>query len=190
MNISKEINTANITSTFLLLLQASELIENYVIRFISIAGVILNLVSLVIVLNKDLNHFIYTYIWSRFFCNVVVCVTGAGYVKNCTINCNQTYFVVFYQWFLNGIPMKVALFASTMSEILLILNRVYILNRRRSRLNRISKFQNLAMCYIFPSLVVIPIYFSIRINQIQTTGRYTWELNAFGNLFISRSMSW
>ncbi len=181
MNISKEINTADITSTFLLLLQASEIIENYVIRFISIAGVILNFISLVIVINKDLNHFIYNYIWCRFFCNVVVCVTGAGYVKNCTINCNQTYFVVFYQWFLNGIPMKVALFASTMSEILLILNRVYILKRRRSRLNRISKFQNIAMCYIFPSLVVIPIYFSIRINQIQTTGRYTWELNAFGN---------
>jgi len=141
---------------------------------------ILNFTSLVILLNQDLNHFIYNYIWSRFFCDLIVCATGAGYVKLCTINCRQTYFAVFYQWYLNGIPMKVALFASTMSEILLILNRVYILIRRSSSLSRISKFQNLAMCYILPTVVAIPIYFSIRIYQTDKLGIFMWEFNAFG----------
>jgi hypothetical protein len=181
MNISQEINTANMTTSFLVLIQTSNIIENYAIRFISIAGVVLNFISLVIVLNKDLNHFIYTYIWSRFFCNSIVCATGAGYVKPCTINCRQTYFAVFYQWYLNGIPLKVALLASTMSEILLILNRVYILIRRPSCLSRFSKFQNLAMCYIFPILVAIPIYFSIRIYQTDKLGIFMWELNEFGS---------
>jgi len=181
MNISQEINTAKMTTPFLVLVQISNIIENYAIRFISITGVILNFISLVIVLNKDLNHFIYTYIWSRFFCNVIVCATGAGYVKVCTINCRQTYFAVFYQWYLNGIPMKVALFASTMSEILLILNRVYILIKRSSCLRHISKFQNLAMCYVIPSLVAIPFYFSIRIYQTDKLGIFMWELNAFGS---------
>ncbi len=181
MNSNQDINIANITSIFLFFLQASNIIENYVIRFISIAGVILNFSSLVIVLNKDLNHFIYNYIWCRFFCNVVVCVTGAGYVKLCTTNCNQTYFTVFYQMYLNGIPMKVAMFASTMTEIFLILNRIYILNKRSSCFSNISKLQNIAMCYIVPTLVVIPIYFSIRIYQTDKLGIFMWEFNAFGS---------
>jgi len=77
--------------------------------------------------------------------------------------------------------MKVALFASTMSEILLILNRVYILNRRSSCLNRISKFQNLAMCYIPPSLAALPFYFSIIIYQTEKNGVFKWKFEAFGN---------
>ncbi len=92
VNISQEINTANMTTSFLALIQISNIIENYIIRFISITGMILNFISLAILLNKDLNHFIYNYIWSRFFCNLIVCATGAGYVKPCTTNCSQTYF--------------------------------------------------------------------------------------------------
>ena len=85
--------------------KASDLIENYAIRFISILGILINFCSLILILiyNKKLNHYIYNYIWSRFFCSVVVCVTGAGHIKDCSPNCRLSYFTIYIGYVRNKI---------------------------------------------------------------------------------------
>ncbi len=180
-NLQEEINTTELNILYIGLINTTDIIENYAIRVIAIAGVILNFTSLLIVTHKDLKHYIYNYIWCRFFCNLIVCITGAGYVKNCIKDCNQSYFLVFYQWFLNGIPMKIALFSSAMSEIMIILNRVLILKRRNSFLKRISKLKILMICYLFPCLVAVPIYFAVNIYETYKPGIFMWEFNSFGD---------
>ena len=99
------------------------------LRSIGLIGVIFNAFTLFILKNQRLKHNMYTFLWLRAFCNMIVCMFAIGWVdikflkSGSSLNHPDTYLNKLYMLFIFGIPVRMALFASAISDLFLILNR-------------------------------------------------------------------
>jgi len=121
----------------------------------------------------------YNFTWCRTFCNWFVCFLGCGWVQ--TLNYDQpggyyqrTYLYIF------GITLRIALFASSISDLILILNRYFVITEQRVWLLKISKLTNLAICYVFSVSLYVPAYFSLRLEAVDSNGEFAYKLTDFG----------
>jgi len=152
----------------------------YINRMIGFLGVILNSLGLVIMLNKTLIHPIYNFTWGRTFCNWLVCLLGCGWVQ--TLNHEQPggYYQKFYQAYIFGIPSRIAFFASSISDLILILNRYFVITERKVWLLKISKLTNLAICFVTSVSLFVPPFFAFRLEALGLDEKFAVKLTNFG----------
>lgn len=121
------------------LIEAREIVINYGIRGISALGIILNVLSLILIMRRQLTHNFYDFLRCRCICNLVVCIVGLGYTRAVFSECLENYRLIVFQWTGNTL-FRTALLASSFSDNLVIINRYVILcNKKRSILNKMSK---------------------------------------------------
>jgi len=156
----------------------------YINRIIGFLGVILNSLEILIMLNKTLIHPIYNFTWGRTFCNWLVCFLGSGWVK--TLNYDQPggYYQKVYQGYIFGLPLRMAFFASLISDLMLILNRYYVITERKVWLLKISKLTNLAICYVFSVSIYVPRLFAFRLEAVGSNDEFVIQLTDFGQSTI------
>jgi len=147
---------------------------------IGFLGVILNSLGLVIMLNKTLIHPMYNFTWGRTFCNWLVCLLGCGWVQ--TLNYDQpgAYYKKVYQAYIFGYPMRIAFCASSISDLMLILNRYFVITERKVWLLKFSKLTNLVICYIFSICLWLPVYLSYHLEPVGSNKEFVLNLTKFG----------
>jgi len=158
-----------------------ELQFKYTNRIIGFLGVILNSLGILIMLNKTLIHPMYNFTWGRTFCNWFVCFLGCGWVQ--TLNYDQPggYYQRAYGLYVFGIFIRIAFCASSISDLMLILNRYFVITEQRVRLSKISKLTNLAICYVLSVSLFAPLYFAFRLEAVGSNEEYAFKLTEFGH---------
>lgn len=121
------------------LIEARDIVINYGIRGLSALGIILNVLSLIVIMRRQLSHNFYDFLRCRCICNLVVCIFALGYTRVVFSECVEDYRLIAFQWFGN-ILIRSALLASSISDNLVIINRYVILyNKQESIFNKLSK---------------------------------------------------
>jgi len=135
-------------------------------------------------LNKTLIHPIYNFTWGRTFCNWFVCFLGCGWVQ--TLNYDQPggYYQRAYGLYVFGIFIRIAFFASSISDLMLILNRYLVITEQRVWLLKISKLTNLTICYVFSVSLFVAPYFAFRLEAVGSNEEYAFKLTEFGHTTI------
>jgi hypothetical protein len=129
------------------LITSREIIEEYGYRIICSIGIIINYVSLRILQNKQLKFKFYDFFRCRCFCNMLVCFFAA-FTSPLYTNKQYEYWKLYLLLYFDVIPARVALLASFISDILLILNRVALLfGRKSSAFYTLSKKASLSLVY-------------------------------------------
>jgi len=149
---------------------------NYINRIIGFLGVILNSLGLVIMINKTLIHPMYKFTWGRTFCNWFICFLGCGWVQTLTYGQPGGYYQKVYQMYIFGFPLRMVFFASSISDLILILNRYFVITERKVWLLKISKLANLAICYVFSICIWVPFYFAFHLEAVDTNEEYAFKL--------------
>jgi len=156
----------------------------YINRIIGFLGVILNSLGILIMLNKTLIHPMYNFTWGRTFCNWFVCLFSCGSVPVLDYNQSGGYYEKMYQVSVFAIPIRIAYLASSISDVMLILNRYFVITERSVWLLKISKLTNLAICYVFSiSLYAVP-YFAFRFEAVGSNEEFAFKLTDFGQSTI------
>ena len=162
------------------------IIRDYFSRIVSGLGIFLNLIFLVILLSKKLKNSIYSYLWSRSFCNLIVCIFGLVYMDPPDQRLDRPLYLQIHQVIISGFTIRTVLLASAITDCLLILNRYFNLSNRQNFWTKIPIKYNLLMCYSLGTIFILPAYFSIRI--VQTThfsSIFYWITSDFGlSLFL------
>ena len=156
-------------NSFYVLDQISYIIGYYVITVICAIGVITNYCFLRVLSSKNLKHKFYSNMWIKTFCDLVVCLIGAGYLNNACNEClkKMTYNELFYNLFIIKLPLRIALNASTYAEIYLIFNRCISLFKIKSRLLYLNKWLAIIIIHFIIILINLPFFF---IFEIQKSG--------------------
>ncbi len=156
-------------------------LKTYVIRIVSGLGVFLNIFSMIICANKKLTHHIYSYLWCRGLINGLVCLLGASFLQLPLPPTPQSYALVFVSLYIINIPMRVAFLASAFEELALILNRLFVIQKKHNYFSQMSKVQNIIFCFFLPVLDSIPGWIALEIQDFPgSDGMYQWGLTEFG----------
>ena len=107
--------------------QISDIIGYYIISIISSIGICMKLICLYVLSHKKMKHSFYNQLWSKSFNDFLTCLCGIGYMNSLAFgrdfNQANSFWRLFYQWFIIGIPLRIVFMASSFSEISMILNR-------------------------------------------------------------------
>ncbi len=160
----------------------------YITRTIGFMGLLLNSLGLIIILNKTLIHPIYNFTWGRTFCNWFVSFLGCGWVQFLDFDVPGSYYQRAYSVYVIGIPSRIALFASSISDVMLILNRYFVIIEQRVWLSNISKLTSLAICYVFSVCFGAPLYFAIRLEAVNSDEEFAFKLTDFGRSTMFQSL--
>ncbi len=160
--------------------RASDFINNYVIRIVGCLGILFNFFFAVMLTHKSLRHKIYDFFWCRVICNLISSMFAAGYLEKCFVCDYETFWFIFYQYYINSIGLRVVSFASLAAEILLILNRFSVIIKKDKFLTQMSKKTILFLCFSIPLLSSVPGYFSVEIVAGSKNGTFVKKLTKFG----------
>jgi len=163
----------------------TEIINNYVIRITGGVCTLANLLFAVLLLNKNLKHKIYDFFWCRSICNLSVCLLAAGYVGNCYDCESESYWFLFYQWYINFIGIRILSMSCFIADIFLIVNRYLQIIRKQNFFSKMSKTLTLFICFSLPISLCVPFYFIYDIVLVPNTNKFTIELNHFGSSTLS-----
>ena len=122
----------------------NEIIGGHGIRLVSIFGVLYNIHNSFVLRDKRLKIKFYYFLRCRCFCSLVVCILGCFLNPKITdpLVCQEIkeWWSFYLQLFVVGIPFRIALMSSFISDILLILNRVALLfDKKLSKFYLLSK---------------------------------------------------
>jgi len=151
---------------------------------IGFLGVILNLLGILMMLNKTLIHPMYNFTWCRTFCNWLVCFLGCGWVQTLDYDQPGGFYQRAYGLYVFGIFIRIAFFASSISDLILILNRYFVITEQRVWLLEISKLTNLTICYVFSVSLYVPLYFAFRLEGVCSNKEFAFKLTDFGQSLV------
>ncbi len=153
---------------------------SYLNRFVGFVGAVLNLLSLIVMSNKSLIHHIYTFFWCRQFCSLIVCVLACGWVNTLEFDVPNTYNYQFYSHTIISVPFRLALTSSSISDVILILKRYFIITDKKVFLLNMSKLTNLTICFLFPICMYTPCFFMYEIQPTTNKDEFVMKLTNFG----------
>ena len=121
----------------------AEFIGTELITVISSIGVALNLFTIILLSNAKLKLQFYSSLWNRCFCDIFVCILGVIYMNGICFICPSvninTFYSIYFNFYIKIPLIRIALIASSFSEIALGLNRL-IFNINLNVLKNISNF--------------------------------------------------
>ena len=107
--------------------RASDIIGSYIISIISIIGICIKTACLSVLNHKSMKHSFYNQLWSKSLNDLFTCLCGVGYMNSLAFGRDYThvnsFWKLFYQWFIIAIPLRIVFMASSFSEISIIFNR-------------------------------------------------------------------
>ena len=161
-------------------------LHKYAISITSITGIVLNLLTLLLLLNKRFKSKFYDFLRCRCFWNLVVCVYGSFYIDYFAVYCEKCLFdywpLVTYTFAVH-IPLRIFWSASFIAEILLILNRLCLLsNKKKSLFFTLSKKANLIISFIIPVVFFIPAFTGVKFVRVSDTKAY-WTVTETNTIF-------
>ena len=185
-------NSTNTSIDYRLLNQISNIIGYYLICVVSSVGLVFNLFGIKILWNTNLlkKHKFYKYILVKTVCDLLVCLTGIGYLNNTCLQCievqQNVYGIIIYRFYSIAI-IRVALFSSAWSEVYLNYNRYSTLVSQKTWITGISLKYYVPVLFGVPFLLSLPVYFSKSIQPIGSTNLYFMAFNSFGrsNIYLS-----
>ena len=170
--------------------KARDLLIDYGVRGISAAGVLFNLLTIIVLNKKNIfKHSFYEFLRCRCICNLLVCLVGIYFQrpdKFCE-NCVANYIEICINWLAITIPCRIAFFAAVISDILIISNRLSTISsndQNKGFFNKLPKKVNLLICFSIPTILASPVPFALRLSKVsdlptETMGYWSW--NEFGN---------
>lgn len=102
-----------------------KIIIDYGIHGVSMIGTILNLLTIILLNSHKFKHKFYNFLWCRCVCNLLVCVVGIFTQSSPCEFCLYDYLDLYFLMYGVLFSTRIALFASAISDNLLILNRLY-----------------------------------------------------------------
>jgi len=110
---------------------------------------------------------------------------GSIFVDPLEIYRPKTYFQHFFGYYFVIIIGRIVTVASSISDVILILNRFYVITEKPVRLLEISKITNLSICLGISFFLYLPLYFTFELVSIGSDGMFVFKLNYFGqsNIF-------
>ena len=139
--------------------EASDIVINYGIRPISIIGILFNIFTIILLVDKRFTHRFYDFLRCRCVCNLFVCLFGSYFMifpdQGVVFNYNQLYLI----WLGNQTPLRGALLSSFISENMLILNRIANLyNNKTSVFYSLSKKVKIVEYFILKGLFLFKLF--------------------------------
>jgi len=105
---------------------------------------------------------------------------GCGWVQISDIEKTGYYYQLAYTMYVFAIPIKIALFASSISDVMLILNSNFVITERKVWFLKMSKLTNLTICYIFSVCLYAPLYFPFRLEAVSSNEEFAFKPTDFG----------
>ena len=170
-----------------LLNHISNIIGYYALTAVALSGFLLNAIGVKILCNKILlkKHKFYKYILVKTVCDMLVCLTGIGYLNYTCLECIEIkkdhYGFMVYRYYFIANFTRLTLFSSAWSEVYLNYNRYSTLVGKKTWLTGISLKYYVPLLFGFPILLFLPIAFSISIKLYHPTNLYTVVLSKLGN---------
>jgi hypothetical protein len=175
--------------------KARDLLIDYGVRGISAAGVLFNLLTIIVLHKKNIfKHSFYEFLRCRCICNLLVCLVGIYFQrpdKFCE-NCVANYIEICINWFAVIIPGRIAFLAAIISDILIISNRLSTISsndQNKGFFNKLTKKVNLLICFSIPTILVAPVPFALRLSKVSDLPTETmgyWSQNEFGDTMFFR----
>lgn len=131
MNNSNRPPATNESETALHYIKVSDLIFEFGINGVSSVGSVVNIITILLLTNKKFDHKFYNFLRCRCICNLAVCLVGIFIKTMPKKDMVVEYLPLFYQWFVINLPARVFFYASSLSDNLLILNRLANLDKKR-----------------------------------------------------------
>lgn len=176
------------------------------IRVIAAIGCLFNAVIILSLILVNSVYKSFNFVRCRCFCSFCVCFLGIFFMDMPEMNCPSDYVKVLQFKYIYLLPFRTALFASFISDILLILNRVACLGEKTNSvfytlsmkvnipLDKVdlSKYKpcafrsikaNLFICFLIPVIVNSPAYSAVEVVKLSGSSNVTrgyWTLNYFG----------
>ena len=171
----------------------TDIIGYYTITTVSAVGLILNLFMSIVLLNKDLKHNFYKYLWVKALIDVLVCIIGIGYLKSICLKCPSTnvntFQILAYQWYMNKITMRTIFMSSSIHEIYLIVQRYLIIKGNKIFSNIKLKFY-VPLIFLVPFILTSPFFFAIEIKpKGNDDDLYFWTQTRFGRTLFFKMYS-
>lgn len=127
-------NQSDLTSDFNKSIEAVIFLTNG----ISLIGSVLNLIIICNLINAKRQYTFWNFIRCRCLCNLLVCFLGSFYTIVPDMDCVTDYETLIKS-LLIFVPLRIAIFASFISDLLLILNRLaQLLNQKNSMFYALS----------------------------------------------------
>jgi len=90
-------------------------------------------------------------------------------------------YTLIHKLYISGVAIRAVILASSVSDILLIMNRYYSMTEKRnSFLAKISKKANLFICYLIGITLLLPFYFGGDFVKTEIKNFAYWKLSQFG----------
>lgn len=150
---------------------------DYIIFFISAFGLFLNISCLIFIWRSSIfKHSYYTYLSCKIFFDTCICVIGVSF-QSCydPFNCltNQSYWKIFYQFYISGIGIRYINLGAYISEVYLNMNRYYgIRNIKNMWTSKILKFYCVPLLFFFLIYSVVLLLGIVHIKR-EKTGLYS-----------------
>jgi len=141
--------------------------KTYAIRVIGLCGTVLNTLLALLLFSRHLQHSIYNFLWARTVFNLILSLLVTTYAGSClTCEFKSNHFGA-YGYYISQVPLRVALLASLISDVLLILNRFFeiVSFRKKHLIADLSKKCIFIVCLAPPALISVPFYFSVNVVQ-------------------------
>jgi hypothetical protein len=169
--------------------QISDVIGYYIIPFVSLIGLILNMTCINVLKNLAKKNEFYKFILLKAYSDSIVCLFGIGYLNNNCLTCYQhychNYCYMFYIGRIVRINLRTVIFASVITELILNLNRWSILYNKISFLKTIKLKYFLVVLYFSTFTFSLPSQFSIQLECTDnTTSLYTLTTTDFGDSLV------
>ncbi len=175
-----------IISIHLIVEYTSVIIHEYINRIICGFGILLNWFFLRLLLVKRRRLKAYSYLWCRSFCNFTVCIFGI--IPKTSFNIETRYKIIdLIIFFLTNAGIRIFLCASVISDILMILNRFWMLKERRNAfLAEISIKLNLTICFGISFITMMPFLLVPRMIESETEDLYYFNFtkNIYTEVYI------
>jgi len=166
MNLSSNITFANLTCLHI----NSYIISEYLVPIVSAFGIILNLILVIMLLDKNLKSRCYKYILCKTLIDLFISIFGmiSGMSSFLCFTCNEvtaSYWLSFAKIYLVAVPLRILFLASALSEIYLSLNRYYDLDNIKNFFTTLSFHVYILIIFTLPIILCVPTFFLTYIDK-------------------------
>ncbi len=162
--------------------QATLIIDSYISRTVAGIGVLFNIAFIVLLKHRVLKHKLYGFMWCRAVCNLMALALIAANIGSC-MDCEYQYeWMAYYSW-LNPLFLRTSTLSAFISDIFLIADRYFEINRKENFFSRLSKTRNLLISILVPNLLALPFHFAVDIVRA-SNGSYYKKFSEFGRSWV------